>query len=391
MSIDKGSIFWGGSIQYDTGSSNAVAIDNNGNVVEVHIGADTYIECLFYRVGKVDFGKQTIVWGKSTQYDTGLSNVVALDNNGNVVEVHTGTHRRFYRVGKVDFGKQTIMWGTSAAVEYGKGAQNIPALDDNGNVVEVNKAQDWPAYHVGKVDFDNQTITWGGRYRVGDEYSLTTASSIAIDDNGFVVIATVGPPYFPTDIPPIPILSYQIAKVDFKHQTIDWPGIGSQYDTGSWAAIAVTGDGNAVEVHVGSNRLFYRIGKGKLSSAIQVMYLNRTREAGSGRVMIVDYSAGQVPGQQLYLEKWGDSPLLDGWEDDNDWHAVGDFLARGHDQVMYWNRDEQAGSGRVMIVDYSAGQVPGQVLYWEKWGDSDLLDGWEDDNNWHLQASFILR
>jgi hypothetical protein len=58
--------------------------------------------------------------------------------------------------------------------------------------------------------------------------------------------------------------------------------------------------------------------------------------------MIVDYSAGQVPGRQLYLEKWGDSPLLNGWEDDNDWHAVGDFLGLGHDQVMYWNRDEPA-------------------------------------------------
>jgi hypothetical protein len=44
-----------------------------------------------------------------------------------------------------------------------------------------------------------------------------------------------------------------------------------------------------------------------------------------------------------------------------------------------------------MIVDYSAGQVPGQQLYLENWGDSQLLNGWEDDNDWHVEAAFILR
>jgi hypothetical protein len=44
-----------------------------------------------------------------------------------------------------------------------------------------------------------------------------------------------------------------------------------------------------------------------------------------------------------------------------------------------------------MIVDYSGGQAPGQQLYLEKWGDSHLLDGWEDDKDWQVQGSFILR
>jgi hypothetical protein len=38
-------------------------------------------------------------------------------------------------------------------------------------------------------------------------------------------------------------------------------------------------------------------------------------------------------------------------------------LGLGHDQVIYWNRPEQAGSGWVMIVDYNSRQVPGRVLY----------------------------
>src|SRR5262249_35678713 len=77
----------------------------------------------------------------------------------------------------------------------------------------------------------------------------------------------------------------------------------------------------------------------------------------------------------VYLEQWGDSALLDGWEDEADRYAVGDFLELGYDQVMYWNRDPQRGRGRVMIVDYSGGQVPGQPRYLEQWGDSPLLDG----------------
>jgi hypothetical protein len=43
--------------------------------------------------------------------------------------------------------------------------------------------------------------------------------------------------------------------------------------------------------------------------------------------MIVDYSNRQVPGQALYLEEWGQSNLLDGWEDDNDWLLEGCLTA----------------------------------------------------------------
>jgi hypothetical protein len=41
----------------------------------------------------------TFVWGPSIQYDTGGPNAVALDDHGNAVEVHVGTNRLFYRVG----------------------------------------------------------------------------------------------------------------------------------------------------------------------------------------------------------------------------------------------------------------------------------------------------
>ena len=86
----------GKSHQYDTGGPNAVAMDDHGNVVEVHVGSG-----LFYRVGTVDFPNQRITWCHGIQYDTGGPNAVALDDNGNVVEVHVGTRRLYYRVAPI--------------------------------------------------------------------------------------------------------------------------------------------------------------------------------------------------------------------------------------------------------------------------------------------------
>jgi hypothetical protein len=88
---------WGPSIQYDTGGSNAVALDDNGHAVEVHVGTGK----LFYRVGTVNFTNRKIAWGPSTQYDTGGPNAVALDDNRHAVEVHVGTDRLFFRVGQL--------------------------------------------------------------------------------------------------------------------------------------------------------------------------------------------------------------------------------------------------------------------------------------------------
>jgi peptidoglycan hydrolase-like protein with peptidoglycan-binding domain len=93
--VTRFTIAWGPSIQYDTGGPNAVALDDQGDAVEVHVGTDG----LFYRVGTVNFTNQTIAWGPSTQYDTGGPNAVALDDQGDAVEVHVGTDRLFYRVG----------------------------------------------------------------------------------------------------------------------------------------------------------------------------------------------------------------------------------------------------------------------------------------------------
>jgi hypothetical protein len=99
-----------------------------------------------------------------------------------------------------------------------------------------------------------------------------------------------------------------------------------------------------------------------------------------GRIMIADFSSGQVPATVRYWENWGQHPLFGGWHDDNDWIVVGDFMNLGYDQLMSLNRTD-SGDGRIMIADFSSGQVPATVRYWENWGQHPLFGGWHDDND----------
>jgi hypothetical protein len=119
----------------------------------------------------------------------------------------------------------------------------------------------------------------------------------------------------------------------------------------------------------------------------QVMFFNKS-DAGDGRVLIADFSAGHPPATALYWENWGQSLLLNGWQDANDARLVGDFLALGYDQVMFINETD-AGDGRILVSDFKAGHPPATVRYWENWGQSPLLNGWQDANDDRLVGDFL--
>ena len=126
------------------------------------------------------------------------------------------------------------------------------------------------------------------------------------------------------------------------------------------------------------------------------MFVNRS--GVGGKILIMDYAAGVVPGAAVYWEGWGTSEMLDGWLDTsapalwnmwridvNDRQLVGDWKGVGHDQLMFINRD--GSGGKIMIVDY-AGPTPA-VPYWESWGDSPLLDGWLDHGDLQIVGDFM--
>ena len=240
-------ISWGLGIEYDTGGPNAIAMDDFGHVVEVHVGSGR----LFYRVGTADFASHTIDWGTGIEYDTGDSNAVALDNQGHVVEVHVGSGRLFYRVGTADFASHTIDWGTG--IEYDTGGPNAVALakgnDVEGHVVEVHVGSGRLFYRVGTADFASHTIDWGA----GQEYDTGGPNAVALWEGsggaGYAFEVHVGSGR----------LFYRVGTADFASQTIDW-GTGIEYDTGDSNAVAMDAYGEFAEVHVGSDRLFYSYG-----------------------------------------------------------------------------------------------------------------------------------
>lgn len=117
----------------------------------------------------------------------------------------------------------------------------------------------------------------------------------------------------------------------------------------------------------------------------QVMFFNRGGEYG--RVMIQDFSAGAPHRDVRYFESWGDSPLLDGWNDYADRRYAGDFLGLGFDQVLFLNRFPYG--GRVMVADFRDGRAPAEVRYWENYSDSTLLNGWHDDDDWAHAGDFM--
>ncbi|RYZ43095.1 MAG: hypothetical protein EOO71_05030 [Myxococcaceae bacterium] len=120
----------------------------------------------------------------------------------------------------------------------------------------------------------------------------------------------------------------------------------------------------------------------------QVLFINRSGDAG--RLMVLDFKSTQVPGLMVGYEAYSESTLLGGWLDDEDLRFVGDFAGRGHDQVMFINRDGQA--GKLMLMDFKTPAAPGRfgsIAYREEWGESQTLSGWMDSNDLQLAGDFM--
>ncbi len=117
----------------------------------------------------------------------------------------------------------------------------------------------------------------------------------------------------------------------------------------------------------------------------QILCINRTTNTGP-KLRVYDLSPGHPPCGAVMHEDWGEYDWLNGWVDANDWYLVGDFMGLGHQQLVLMNRGGSL--GRVMIADLATG-YPVQIRYWESWGQSMWLDGWQDDGDVHLAGDFL--
>lgn len=115
----------------------------------------------------------------------------------------------------------------------------------------------------------------------------------------------------------------------------------------------------------------------------QVLYINRG--GVGGRLRIADYADGEGPTESLYWEDYANGSIFTGWIDRTDEHLVGDFLDRGHDQLLLINRSGTG--GRVMIVGFETGQPV--VHYLESYGQDISLNGWHDGEDGLLVGDFF--
>jgi hypothetical protein len=145
---------------------------------------------------------------------------------------------------------QSIDWGPSTL--YDTGSSNAIAQGAGGDCVEVHIGSGYLYYRVGTPDHANRTLEWGqsAPYDTGSSnaISIRKSKSSLYDDCVEVHVGEES-------------LFYRVGRLQKKLRTIEW-GASTQYDTGRSNAIALHGvQDQCVEVHVGSGKLYYRVGR----------------------------------------------------------------------------------------------------------------------------------
>lgn len=162
----------------DTGDDPAVAVNANGQVVEVH---DSGAGALWYWTGTYGADGR-ITWLRHGKYDSGTTPAVALNANGDIVEVHKSQSAStlWYHVGHLGSDGE-ITW--SASHQYDNGV--LPSLVFTGPTTlrEVHQSQsnsqNWT--WNGTLNVSAQTVTWSGNAKTSDaRYDKTTAGGVHV-------------------------------------------------------------------------------------------------------------------------------------------------------------------------------------------------------------------
>jgi Phosphoinositide phospholipase C, Ca2+-dependent len=142
----------------DTGYNPAVAINAQGQVVEVH---DSGGGALWYWTGAYGADGR-VTWLRHGRYDSGVTPAVALNDSGQLVEVHKSqsADTLWYHVGQLDASGE-ITWSPSR--QYDGGVLPTIRFADAGTAVrEIHRSQsssqNWEWY--GTLNASALTVTW---------------------------------------------------------------------------------------------------------------------------------------------------------------------------------------------------------------------------------------
>lgn len=240
-------VTWGTDSRFESGTSAAVSLDNDGNCVEVHSNGSK----LFYRLGKLDVSGMSITWQSVEEYGVGVRSAVALADYGVAVEAHVTGNQLHYRVGSVE-DNGTITWGPST--QYGTGATNAITIDNLGNCLQVNVGVEATSgklyYRVGKINYLTSSISWGAEaeFEAGDlpSVSLTaTGKCLAVFSGTGAASGKV---------------VFRAGKVNTEARTVEWYP-RNVFDAGEAAVAALDDIGKSIGIYVSGQRLFARIGR----------------------------------------------------------------------------------------------------------------------------------
>lgn len=172
---------------FESGVQASIAINNNGQVIEVHRSRGctplgTFGCQLLYRVGTVNVSNRSISFGSERDnLSKGRRPAVDLNDNNEVIIVRehssTGDQSLYYQTARLNPGAKTLSRRESG--EYDHGAYPDVAINNAGRIVEVHKSQGkdtlWSA--AGWLQ-DN------GRPALGNArpYSVGIATSVGMND-----------------------------------------------------------------------------------------------------------------------------------------------------------------------------------------------------------------
>ena len=173
-------IEWGDATCYERGLIPAVAVRDDGTVITVHLTSALGSYTSYYRVGTVDVTHKTITWGPSHSYGVGKGLAVAVNNDGAVVEVHKNSQLE-YRLGQLNQENQTISWGPNTV--YAEGANPCIAIDSRGHVLEAHQEGTFSDLYcrIGNINMAQQKIDWVRKE--SSRYEIGCYPSICLNDN----------------------------------------------------------------------------------------------------------------------------------------------------------------------------------------------------------------
>ncbi len=187
-------INWGSTHSFTSGANPAVALNNQGQYVEVHRTSNIFGSSLWWSTGTINTSNNTLnpnsayeedsLWGNSSPSIT-LSNVGVV-----AAAFQSDSSTTTCKVGKIESGQLVLIntstfTGTTPAIAFNP---------DGGLIVVYFNSQMILCYRLGQLQNDNTTMSWGNECTVGQtplgtsSFNATVTLSVAYTSDAIIIV-----------------------------------------------------------------------------------------------------------------------------------------------------------------------------------------------------------